>query len=256
MREFLRQMVDDRKVLVFVASVFLLTLLGPFDTYSELNFFRRFAYWLLIFAGVGVFMNVLFEWFLSRNCLPGVPTPFRITLAATIAALPGAILVYVVDSAFRPGNLAPSEMFRLWAQVSVLGAFILNTVHYLDVGKGSGATLAAQSAPSSAPPRIAFLERVPQELGEDIVSMSMQDHYIEVTTTLGSHLILMRLTDAIREIEGIEGLQTHRSHCVAEKQQRAIGKNGIKWHAVMSDDRHVPVSQTFLKDVRAALSAP
>ena len=68
--------------------------------------------------------------------------------------------------------------------------------------------------------------------------------------------VLMRLTDAIREIEGIEGLQTHRSHWVAEKHLCAIGKNGSKWHAVMSDDRHVPVSQTFLKDVRAALSAP
>ena len=43
----------------------------------------------------------------------------------------------------------------------------------------------------------------------------MQDHYVEVHTAAGSELLLLRFRDALREVEGVDGLQVHRSHWVA-----------------------------------------
>ena len=40
-------------------------------------------------------------------------------------------------------------------------------------------------------------------------------NYVEVWTERGTHLVLMRLSDAIRETAGENGLQIHRSHWVA-----------------------------------------
>ncbi|WP_293441494.1 hypothetical protein [Planktotalea sp.] len=39
---------------------------------------------------------------------------------------------------------------------------------------------------------------------------------MNVTTTLGSEMILMRMADAIDLLDGIAGVQTHRSHWAAQ----------------------------------------
>ena len=45
--------------------------------------------------------------------------------------------------------------------------------------------------------------------------MQSEDHYLRLHTSLGQELILMRLSDAVAELEGVEGAQVHRSWWVA-----------------------------------------
>ena len=35
--------------------------------------------------------------------------------------------------------------------------------------------------------------------------MSMQDHYVEVTTTRGTEMVLMRFSDAIKDVAPVDG---------------------------------------------------
>ena len=44
-----------------------------------------------------------------------------------------------------------------------------------------------------------------------ILSLSAQDHYVEVTTDLGKELCFMRLEDAILEVAPEKGFRTHKS---------------------------------------------
>ncbi|MFX8624480.1 LytTR family DNA-binding domain-containing protein, partial [Acinetobacter baumannii] len=72
------------------------------------------------------------------------------------------------------------------------------------------------AAPAGAPPP-RFLERLPLKLrGAEIYAVEAEDHYLRLHTSRGSDLILMRLSDAIVELEGLEGARTHRSWWVAK----------------------------------------
>jgi hypothetical protein len=62
----------------------------------------------------------------------------------------------------------------------------------------------------SAPPK--FLERLPLKLrGAEVWAVEAEDHYLRLHTSRGQDLILMRLADAVAELDGIEGMQVHRS---------------------------------------------
>ncbi len=105
------------------------------------------------------------------------------------------------------------------------------------------------AAPAAAAPRL--LERLPARLwGAEIYAVEAEDHYLRLHTSKGSDLILMRLTDAIAELEGLEGAQTHRSWWVARAGiadiRRAEGRTVI----ALKDGSEAPVSRTYAKLLR------
>ncbi len=99
----------------------------------------------------------------------------------------------------------------------------------------------------------AFLERLPVRLrGSELYAVEAQDHYLRLHTSQGADLILMRLSDAIDELEGIEGAQTHRSWWVArggvDEARRADGRATLR----LKDGAEVPVSRTYVRALRQA----
>lgn len=75
---------------------------------------------------------------------------------------------------------------------------------------------------------------------------------MEVTTARGRSLLLMRLSDAIREGQPTPALQVHRSHWVAlAAVRRATRRNG-KPVLELETGVEVPVSRSYLPVVREA----
>jgi len=108
-----------------------------------------------------------------------------------------------------------------------------------------------QAPAAPAPPR--FLERLPPKLrGAEIWAVEAEDHYLRLHTSKGQDLILMRLADAIDELEGIEGARTHRSWWVARDAiadaKRADGRAVL----TLKDGAEIPVSRTYAKVLREA----
>jgi hypothetical protein len=108
---------------------------------------------------------------------------------------------------------------------------------------------AARPAPDAAPPK--FLERLPPKLhGAELWAVEAQDHYLRLHTSRGQDLILMRLADAVDELEGIEGAQVHRSWWVARaaiaEAQRGDGRATL----TLKDGAQVPVSRTYARKLR------
>lgn len=98
-----------------------------------------------------------------------------------------------------------------------------------------------------------FLQRLPIRLqGADLYAVEAQDHYLRLHTSKGADLILMRLSDAIGELEGIEGAQTHRSWWVAkegvDEARRGDGRAILR----LKDGAEVPVSRTYVRALRQA----
>ena len=97
-----------------------------------------------------------------------------------------------------------------------------------------------------------FLKRLSPRLGRDLVRLIVQDHYVEAHTPLGSELILMRFSDAVGELGGIEGFRTHRSHWVARAAIADVAREGGRVLVVTTDGTRVPVSRSYTPTLRAA----
>ena len=120
-----------------------------------------------------------------------------------------------------------------------------------------GARMQRRVAPrrSDGTPRGRFLAQLPPELGDDVVYLKSEDHYVHVCTTAGSSLIKMRFADAIAAL-GDDGVRAHRSFWVALEHMQELIKRDRKLLLLLSGDHEAPVSARYLPAVRTALKLP
>lgn len=113
------------------------------------------------------------------------------------------------------------------------------------------ATHGAMSDVGSGAVPVRFLDRLPGKLlGGVIYAVQAEDHYLRIRTSKGSDLILMRLTDAIGELEGIEGAQTHRSWWVAKDGIDKVKPANGRVTLVLKDGAEAPVSRPNVRALR------
>ena len=82
--------------------------------------------------------------------------------------------------------------------------------------------------------------------------MSSEDHYLRIHTSRGEELILMRLADAVRELDGAAGVQVHRSWWVAKGGVADAKRDNGKLVLVLKSGTEVPVSRTYLTAAKEA----
>lgn len=98
-----------------------------------------------------------------------------------------------------------------------------------------------------------FLARLPPKLrGAELWAIQAEDHYLRLHTSRGEELILMRLADAVGELEGIEGAQVHRSWWVARAAVRDVKRSDGKAALALPNGKEAPVSRTYLRVLREA----
>lgn len=95
---------------------------------------------------------------------------------------------------------------------------------------------------SPTPTAAAWRERLPAELGSDVIAVRSELQYLRVWTTRGCALILGALADV--ESETAEnGLRVHRSWWVAAGHVVSVRRTAASAVCLMSDGREVPVSR-------------
>lgn len=102
-------------------------------------------------------------------------------------------------------------------------------------------------------PESALSQRIPAYLGDNILYMRSQDHYVEVVTDKGNHLIKMRFRDAIDEVEPLQGLQIHRGCWVRHSAVVRAKTHNRRLLIQTSDGTQHPVSRSFVSAVRAKM---
>ena len=106
---------------------------------------------------------------------------------------------------------------------------------------------------AAAPAAVKFLERLPLKLrGAEVWAVEAEDHYLRLHTSRGQDLILMRLADAVAELEGLEGAQVHRSWWVARDAVADARRGDGRATLTLKDGSEVPVSRTYAKLIRGA----
>ena len=96
------------------------------------------------------------------------------------------------------------------------------------------------------------VHQLPRRLSQSLVCLQMEDHYVRVHTETGSELVLTPLSKAIAGLEGIEGLQTHRSWWVAKAAVTGLVEDGRKLRLTLSNGLEAPISRARVAELRAA----
>jgi len=97
-----------------------------------------------------------------------------------------------------------------------------------------------------------FLARLPPRLGRDLLCLQMEDHYVRAHTSTGSDLILIPLHQAVAELQGLDGLQVHRSWWVSRGAVVAVERDGRSVRLKLRNGVCAPVSRRAVAALKAA----
>ncbi|WP_299350733.1 LytTR family DNA-binding domain-containing protein [uncultured Shimia sp.] len=214
--------------------------LGPFGTF-DLAFWMRLIYWTLAIGAGWVFVSASIMTMRRKGLLHYESPILRLALSIMIAAPPTALVVLVLEEVFRPGDgpfLKPHVFLYVAFVCLVIGGTMIAYVR------------PRLTQPVKVPSYMIFMKRLPPQLGTDLLSLSSQDHYVEVTTTKGRDLIHMRLGDALEELRDYPGQQVHRSHWIAARAFSGTSRENNRLVVHLNDGRTLPVSRSFAIKVR------
>lgn len=220
---------------------------GPFGTQDTVLFLPRILYWVWVVYstyGLGllgfVFLSRLLEsraiWIqtLVTGCVNGVTISLYVTSMNFLIFGPGFMMYGPVTFISR---------------VFLIGFFVTaaaSTISRIVYGRQDAPKAEAKTA------QVPLLDRLPIEKRGDLMALSVEDHYVRVRTTTGVSMILMRLSDAIREAGDAPGAQVHRSHWVSFGHVSATRREGDRAILTLTDSTEIPVSRANLPKIREA----
>ena len=214
---------------------------GPFGTIDVVPLLGRLPYWITHAIASYLLVSIAVAWCEAWAAALG----WSRWLGIGSGAVTGAALVLgevlLVDLILFGAHRDLSEVLELGAGILVIVGTICAVIGYL-----------RENEDITAPDDAALLTRLPPEKRGALISLSVSDHYVEVTTDKGAELLLMRLSDAIRETNPIKGMQIHRSHWAALEHMEHLERIDGKPHVRLSNARALPVSRTYLNAVREA----
>jgi len=227
----------------FLAIVLIFAITGPYGTMESMAAGERLAYWLILHAvawSIAILFSVLAD-ALLRKVLDRMF--WRMMIGSLVAALPIGFAIGLVDYAFtgNPAALGSSFARALFAlPLCALFCFLTYLAMHRQI----------EQATAQTPPGASVLDRLkPQNRGA-LLRLSVQDHYTEVVTSRGRELVLLRFSDALREIGGTPGLQVHRSHWVADAHVESLKRDNGKILILTRDGTQIPVSRSFAEEAR------
>ena len=228
-----------RGLAISVAAAVFLSVVEAFNS-GRVPFLPRLGYWLfLVLAGWlwGAFVSKFF----FRGALSRMATWVRVALASLTLSIPFTVVVAFASTLVMGSHFELADIPGLI--VAVLTISVAMTSLNVLVDRQSVTTASATPAK--------FLERLPLKLrGAEVWAVEAEDHYLRLHTSKGQDLILMRLADAVSELDGIEGAQVHRSWWVAREAIADAKRGDGRATLTLKDGAEAPVSRTYARLLR------
>lgn len=255
-RILIRQVLIDLAIMTGVGV--LLALIGPFGSFAA-PFAWRLVYWTgLAWGGYACYrpIGALVARLGPQFEFP--PAALWVS-ACLIATVPMTVLVWLTGQPWSELQV-PSleEWLALYGYVLAIGT-VITMMFYLfqrDVGgtplATSTAAVPAARSPAqpepapNAPVQPRLFDRLPPRLGTELIALEMEDHYLRVHTALGSDLILLRMRDALAELDGLDGAQVHRSWWVARTALRGVLREGRNVRLELRGGLIAPVARNLV----------
>ena len=226
-----------RGLAVCLAAGLFLTFSAAFGT-GDTPLLKRLGYWMLVMGiGYGWGAFVANGFFRGGRWRTGSAWGDA-AVATLVMSTPFTLVVWAVNLALLDSNIPLAGVPILFGYVLLVSAAMTAINMLIETRR------AAVTSASPEPPK--FLERLPLKLrGAEVWAIEAEDHYLRLHTSKGQDLILLRLADAVAELQGIEGLQVHRSWWVARDAITDAKRGDGRATLTLKDGAEVPVSRTY-----------
>ncbi|SHL49096.1 transcriptional regulator, LytTR family [Roseovarius marisflavi] len=222
-------------------SIAVAVIAGPFGTYETMPLVTRSAYWSM------ATFSALVIAYLSRATMAtvfGKRRPILFDLGAGLmVSVILAPLIWGLRAWMDPVlDLHQLRLPSIALNILVIawGIFVLRRQIGLEQPSGYRRDAREEVPISRLHRRLSDLEDV------EIMRLSANDHFVEVSTDRGVETLRLRLGDAIDEMDPIEGICTHRSHWVALSAVVGVEQAGAnKTFVILRNGDRVPVSRKY-----------
>ena len=236
--------------------------LGPFGTYDEAELpARLYRWWVLLIGTYLMVRPAIFGlgWLARRIELPETAVTFW-----GVMALSGPIaVVWRLEGETNTSRLdsyATLIPFALLCAIGVLA--VVQWAQRADQRLTTGAppppmappapVMQQQAEPADPLPASgpALLARLSPRFRGPILALQSEDHYVRVHGQGESELLLMRLRDAIAEMDGVPGQQVHRSWWIAREAVAEARPSGRSWQLILTNGLAAPVARDTVSRLR------
>ena len=234
-----------RQIAVALAAGGFMALASPFGT-DHGAFELRLAYWIGLMATGTAVSNVVARVAVRLDLYERRPWVWALLVGLAITP-PMTVAVWAASGVAFVGHLSPALLPDYLPPVLMVCLAML-ALTVLSQGVPHQTHAAPQGAPVPA-----FLKRLPPKLqGAELHAVQAEDHYLRLHTSAGQDIILMRLADALSELDGLEGARVHRSWWVARAAVIAVERGEGRAAFTLKSGAVAPVSRTFARALREA----
>ena len=245
LREWRSHMAHPARAVALLGTAVILALMGPFQTAEVMRPLPRLGYWLVLVGisyAAGYAANRIAQQLAPDHLIQ------RIAIAGSLTGLAVLALVWLINGLGLDYWARGRDLAMLALNVLVIAA-IISAV--FQVAYATDAEPAPDPVAGAVQPPC-ILDRLPLDKRGPLLSLSVEDHYVRVRTGKGETLVLMRLSDAIRETGDVAGGQVHRSHWVGWNAVRTARRQGDRAILTLADGSAVPVGRANLPKIREA----
>lgn len=262
------------KTLLMIAAALtvLFTIVQPAAS-QHLGFWSRLLFWAY-HIGVGLLAIACASWMIRQHLCSKYTRLWNICFSGFLGIIIALPFYVVVDALFNIPDFDDADWLDQLESSGLPGAvaaeFIEVAPTFLAVWFAINLPLFIAKPQVNAPPpddpgsgpddedkerqkleqlKAEFFEKLPAIIGKELVSISSDLHYLNVTTKGGSALVLGSLKTYAPALSEL-GLQTHRSHWVAKAYVRKVHVGGDNAYCMMINGDRIPIARSKRKAVK------
>ena len=237
--------------------------MGPFGTYGEGDLLVRVGHWSYFLLGAYVLVRPVIVLGNALAQRTGLPRRHVTTSCVLLSSVPlsfvwswgGAVMFH---SPMRYSVILPFSLICAFAVLIItimaerMGRSIERAAAIEKSVQPPWSAVVASPAQgaSAAVPRLR--ERLSPGFAGPILALQSEDHYVRVHGTGRAELVLMRLRDAIAEMDDVPGAQVHRSWWVARNAFDAGAETAKSRILRLTNGLEVPVARDSVERLRVA----
>ncbi len=224
-------LVSPLNLFIAATAFVFLTISGPFGTFEALSFAKRFGFWgadVVAYYVVVALLKIAIELKLSHFSYLSRSFLLSILMALLLSPILSGIAVQMANDDLGLSSLQFNAV--LIFVVTMFTCQLHRIIERLSPSKG-------------AVPR--FASRLGADGDCSVYHVTVDDHYLNISAENGEHRLLMRFSDALGELEELDGLRVHRSHWVSKCSVKKVVLNGPKMKLHLRNGSNVPVSKGY-----------
>lgn len=232
----LKSRIKNPRVIAVLAGVAaILAIEGPFETNEVFGFGARLIYWTGVVAATYA-TGAMSRTFWARELSGRFKSWAKLAAVVSISGASITCVVFVINLLFIETWTDFEQTPLFLGSVFVIASIV---VALMEVIMHSAPEPEDQQTP-------ALLDRLPVEKRGALVALTVHNHYVNVITTQGAEMVLMRFSDALKETSPARGLRVHRSHWVAIDHVASVAHRKERAILTLSTGDRMPVSRTYL----------